>query len=245
MNNGHRRVTSPHRSVTEAPDGDLVARAGRGDRTAFGMLYLRHHQAAWRMAGVASGFSDDAEVALIDGFTAVFSALPADPGPDDFRHHLLVCVRRIALDRIFPRALAASAGDTANPDHVSGHHPADDEVADANIVRGGLLALPEIHRTALWLTEVEAWTPTEVATALALDLGTVPVMLNGARDALAHHCGLVSRRRARPTRAYRPALGAALASTLSTPPPLGGECQRRWLRERAMHAGLVGAARSA
>lgn len=66
-----------------AGDTELVARSREGDRLAFGVLYLRHHAAAWRVACTASGFSDDAEVAVIEGFSSVFSVLPPHSNPGD------------------------------------------------------------------------------------------------------------------------------------------------------------------
>src|SRR5215213_652500 len=75
---GGRESMEPHpEDVTSAGDLSLVAAARAGDRLAFGILYLRHHAAAWRVACVASRFSPDAELAVIEGFTRVFSALPA------------------------------------------------------------------------------------------------------------------------------------------------------------------------
>ena len=65
--------------LTAVDDLTLVHAARAGDRLAFGVLYLRHHAAAWRIACVASRFSPDAELAVIEGFTRVFSALPAEP----------------------------------------------------------------------------------------------------------------------------------------------------------------------
>ena len=62
--------------LTATDDLTLVQAARSGDRLAFGVLYLRHHAAAWRIACVVSRFSPDAELAVIEGFTRVFSALP-------------------------------------------------------------------------------------------------------------------------------------------------------------------------
>src|SRR5256885_13465741 len=88
------------------PTGDLglLQAARSGDRLAFGLLYLRHHAAAWRVACVTSRFSPDAELALIEGFTRIFSALPDisedfDAGGVSFRPYLLACVRQAALHR--------------------------------------------------------------------------------------------------------------------------------------------------
>ena len=220
-------------------DADLVVRAGRGDRTAFGMLYLRHHLAAWRIATVASGFSDDAEVAVIDGFTNVFSAVPAidlgdTPASDvDFRRHLVVCVRRIALDRILPRRMPAEPLDSD-----------DSGAPGVALLRSALRALPEPSRTVLWLSEVEGWSAPEVAMTLGLDLPAVHIHLAEAADAFRHY-GRRALRRRRPLATPRPEVGPGLAVAVPPVPALGGECQRRWLRERAMHAALAGSDRFA
>ena len=36
--------------ATLLSDSELVVKARQGDRRAFGTLYLRHHDAAWRVA---------------------------------------------------------------------------------------------------------------------------------------------------------------------------------------------------
>jgi hypothetical protein len=41
--------------VTTTDDWTLVAAARAGDRLAFGLLYLRHHAAAWRVAASRPG----------------------------------------------------------------------------------------------------------------------------------------------------------------------------------------------
>src|SRR5688572_2759246 len=162
--------------VTTADDLTLVASARAGDRLAFGMLYLRHHAAAWRVACVASRFSPDAELAVIEGFTRVFSALPEfsetlDETCVTFRPYLLACVRQSALDRAqgAGRAELSKTGPTTSP-----RPPAalaglslDGEVrlsgVEHHIARGALAVLAERDRSALWLSDVEAMTPGEVA----------------------------------------------------------------------------------
>jgi DNA-directed RNA polymerase specialized sigma24 family protein len=155
--------------VNTAEDLTLVQVARAGDRLAFGVLYLRHHAAAWRVACVASRFSPDAELAVIEGFTRVFSALPAESeefetGGVTLRPYLLACVRQAALDR----ASAAGRGDVADepPTPLAGLGPDGEVVLSAlehHVARGALAALPERSRIALWLTDVEAMTPGEVA----------------------------------------------------------------------------------
>jgi len=187
-------LVSPHL----ASDAELVARARDGDRTAFGVLYLRHHAAAWRLASATSGFSDDAELAVMAGFTEVFFSLPG--GDDSFRAHLLICVRRAALERSRTRRPDGGA-DLRDP--------------GASPVRAALTALPEPGRAALWLTDVEAMTPTEVATVVGLDARTVWRVAGSARAAVHAACP-----------------DAPLMSAAAPPPLLGGECQRHWLAHR-------------
>jgi DNA-directed RNA polymerase specialized sigma24 family protein len=187
-----------------APDAELVARARDGDRTAFGVLYLRHHAAAWRLASATSGFSDDAELAVLAGFTEVFSSLPRG-GEPSFRAHLLTCVRRAALERRRTRRPGgAGTGSGSGSDERQGH-----------AVRAALTALPEPRRAALWLTDVEAMTPAEVATVVGLDARTVPRMASAARATVRAACP-----------------EAPLTSAATPAPLLGGECQRHWLTHR-------------
>lgn len=154
--------------MTAADDLTLLQSARAGDRLAFGVLYLRHHAAAWRVACVASRFSPDAELAVIEGFTRVFSALPQeseefDAGRVSFRPYLLACVRQSALDR----ARAAGRVEAGSePAPLAGLAP-DGEVVlstlEHHVARGALAGLAERSRTALWLADVEAMTPGEIA----------------------------------------------------------------------------------
>ena len=113
---------------------------------------------------MASRFSPDAELAVIEGFTRVFSALPEETedfesGGVTFRPYLLACVRQAALDR------AAAAGRQAQrptSHRCSAGLGPDGEVVlsslEHHVARGALAALPERSRTALWLSDVEAMT---------------------------------------------------------------------------------------
>src|SRR5918996_3601165 len=127
------------------PDAELVARVREGDRIAFGVLYLRHQAAAWRLASACSGFSDDAELAVMVGFNDVFSAVPRTGDPA-FRAHLLTCVRAAALQRSRGR----------RPERVGPEPGAADGDGEVSFpLRAALAAVPERGRAALWLTDVE------------------------------------------------------------------------------------------
>ena len=188
--------------LTASSDLTLVQAARSGDRLAFGVLYLRHHAAAWRIACVASHFSPDAELAVIEGFTRVFSALPAESEEFErdgvtFRPYLLACVRQAALDRA--RAAGRAEPGSTRAARRSGHPPAsppppaplaglaaDGEVVlsslEHHVARGALAGLPERSRTALWLTDVEAMTPDEVAGILGSSPDVVAGLAQTARS---------------------------------------------------------------
>ena len=178
--------THPDDPIT-ADDLTLVEAARAGDRLAFGVLYLRHHAAAWRVACVVSRFSPDAELALIEGFTRVFSALPRKPealaaGGVSFRPYLLACVRQAALDR------ARSAGRAdASPAPLASLAPTGELVLSSlehHVARGALAALGERSRTALWLSDVEAMTPGEIAGLVGGRPDEITALLGQARQDL-------------------------------------------------------------
>ncbi len=170
---------------TTADDLTLVEAARSGDRLAFGVLYLRHHAAAWRVACVVSRFSPDAELALIEGFTRVFSALPLKAeefpaGGVSFRPYLLACVRQAALTR----ARTAGRAD-ASPAPLAGLAPNGELVLSSlehHVARGALAALGERSRTALWLCDVEAMTPAEIAGLVGGRPDEITALLGQARQ---------------------------------------------------------------
>ena len=182
--------------LTSAHDLTLVESARAGDRLSFGILYLRHHAAAWRMACVVSRFSPDAELAVIEGFTRVFSALPRKPedfSAEDvtFRPYLLACVRQAALER------ARAAGRTDDsPAPLAGLAPDGELVLSSlehHVARGALAGLPERSRTALWLSDVEAMTPAEIAAMIGGGPADIAALVAEARKELqaASHATLV------------------------------------------------------
>src|SRR5581483_10837894 len=240
--------------------GDLgLLRAARGgDRLAFGLLYLRHHAAAWRLACVASRFSPDAELALIEGFTRVFSALPDNPEDSDaggvsFRPYLLACVRQAAVDRARAagRAEGGAAGGPGPPPGDEIAPPAglgpDGEVVLAGLEhhagRGALAALDERSRTALWLADVDR------ARQAARGRHEVRAECRFAADHLeAYRAATLDPAEGVAVRAHLEACPpcrmrheeladgrAALAAAIPEAPLLGGETQHHWL---AASAGL-------
>lgn len=190
-------------ATVPATDADLVREVRAGTRSALGLLYLRHGEAAWRVACISTGFSADAEVALIEGFTEVFVVLPGEPDTRSFRSSLLGCVRQVALHRAGRRTDDPPVGPDEVDLRTTGSRPV--EV---------LSALPELDRCALWLMEVEAMTPGEASPVL----GVAPEVVCRRAEQARVHLG-------QPRQAtLRPVLLAALPPL----PLLGGECQRHY-----------------
>src|SRR5581483_10728363 len=186
---GEGRALGPHPDdVTAAGDFSLVEAARHGDRLAFGVLYLRHHAAAWRIACVASRFSPDAELAVIEAFSRLFSALPEEAeefrtGAVTLRPYVLACARQAALDRAGAAGRADGPGAPA-PAPLAGLGPEGEVVLSTlehHVARGALAALPERSRTALWLFDVEAMTPAEVAGILGGSPPEIAALADSAR----------------------------------------------------------------
>jgi RNA polymerase sigma factor (sigma-70 family) len=172
--------------ATLANDSELVVRARQGDRRAFGTLYLRHHDAAWRVACTSASSATDAEDAVAEGFAKVFAALPRMVDRDlAFRPYLLACVRNAAIDR-HRRERKIDLHDEV-PDQIGGvSEPGELVLADLerNLVGEALRSLPERWRTVLWLTEVEGMTPSEVSSIIGIKPNAVAALSYRAREGL-------------------------------------------------------------
>lgn len=153
----------PLKIVSES-DATLVRLAQSGDRTAFGLLYLRHHEAAWRVANAVTAFSPESAGVVIEAFARVLASPPHRlEGDAVLRPDLLTCVRHVALERAPVRQKAALRGcpkDSRTPPNEIVLTDVEPVVAEA--FRG----LGEPERTALWLTRIEALTPNEVGAVM-------------------------------------------------------------------------------
>jgi RNA polymerase sigma factor (sigma-70 family) len=171
--------------MTTLNEDELLDRAREGDKSAFGTLYLRHKDAARRVASMCTNSAADAEDAVAEGFARVFAALPRMSGRQIvFRPYLLTCVRNAATDRIRRERridLREQMPDTP------GAFTADDFAmlgVERNLVGEALQALPERWRTVLWLTEVEGMSPAEVSERIGIKPNAVAALAYRARKGL-------------------------------------------------------------
>jgi RNA polymerase sigma factor (sigma-70 family) len=164
---------------------ELLDRAREGDRSAFGTLYLRHRDAARKVAGMCASSAADAEDAVAEGFARVFAALPRMAGRQiAFRPYLLTCVRNAATDRLRrERRIDLREQMPETP----GTAQADDMALlglERNLVGEALQALPARWRTVLWLTEVEGLSPAEVSRRIGIKPNAVAALAYRARKGL-------------------------------------------------------------
>jgi RNA polymerase sigma factor (sigma-70 family) len=171
--------------ASQVSEDELLDRAREGDRSAFGTLYLRHRDAARKVAGMCASSAADAEDAVAEGFARVFAALPRMAGRQiAFRPYLLTCVRNAATDRLRRERridLREQMPETA------GSAQADDMALmglERNLVGEALQALPARWRTVLWLTEVEGLSPAEVSRRIGIKPNAVAALAYRARKGL-------------------------------------------------------------
>jgi RNA polymerase sigma factor (sigma-70 family) len=164
---------------------ELLDRAREGDKSAFGTLYLRHRDAARKVAGMCASSAADAEDAVAEGFARVFAALPRMAGRSiAFRPYLLTCVRNAATDRL-RRERRVDLRDSMPETPAS--LQADDAALlglERNLVGEALQALPSRWRTVLWLTEVEGLSPAEVSRRIGIKPNAVAALAYRARKGL-------------------------------------------------------------
>ena len=167
-------------------DSELVMRTRQGDCRSFETLYLRHLDAAWRVACTSAASTADAEDAVAEGFTKVFAALPRMVDRDiAFRPYLLACVRNAAVDR-HRRTRKLDLRDEV-PEYAAAAGDPDEVVLadlERNLVGEALQSLPERWRTILWLTEVEGMTPMEVSAVMGIRPSAVASLAYRAREGL-------------------------------------------------------------
>ncbi len=171
--------------ASQVSEEELLDRAREGDRSAFGTLYLRHRDAARKVAGMCASSAADAEDAVAEGFARVFAALPRMAGRQiAFRPYLLTCVRNAATDRLRrERRIDLREQMPETP----GSAQADDMALlglEKNLVGEALQALPARWRTVLWLTEVEGLSPAEVSRRIGIKPNAVAALAYRARKGL-------------------------------------------------------------
>ncbi|MEE9254000.1 MAG: sigma-70 family RNA polymerase sigma factor [Pseudomonadales bacterium] len=171
--------------VDNVSDGELVIRARRGDREAFGALarcYLRPALAvAWEFAPTR----DDAEDLVQDAFHRALRALPSFDESKPFRPWFFTILRNAGRNAAKRHARWTSVpvpaelpSDDADPEDMS--HRA--ELRER--IQGGLDMLAPMQRTCFRLCDIEGFDGVEVAEMLGVSAATVRTHRHRARATL-------------------------------------------------------------
>jgi RNA polymerase sigma-70 factor (ECF subfamily) len=185
-----------------ADDRELVERAARGDRDAFGLLVERHQDRAFNVAYQVVRNRDDALDVAQEAFARAYTSLGSFKGQASFTTWLHRIVVNLAIDAVRRRRRTAAPYDDRQgaADEPQTEVPAAGDPASAlhlkqvrALLARGLDALPPAHRAVLVLREIEGMSYDAIAKTVGCSPGTVMSRLFYARrklqQALRAHLG--------------------------------------------------------
>lgn len=180
-------------------DQQLVERAQRGDKHAFGLLIAKYQR---RLARLISRFVRDAaevEDVTQEAFIKAYRALPAFRGESAFytwlyrigintaKNYLLALKRRAPTSTQFDVDEAEGFEEAGLLQEVS--TPENELMSKqvVEVVNSSLRQLPDDLRTALTLREIEGLSYEEIAVVMDCPIGTVRSRIFRAREAIAEN----------------------------------------------------------
>jgi RNA polymerase sigma-70 factor (ECF subfamily) len=166
-------ATMPRVAVLEPTDEDLLARVADGDRDAFGDLYERYARAVLGLAMRRLGDRGRAEDAAQEAFASVWRAARTyrrDRGP--VAPWLYAVARNAIADRGRAR-VEPPAEPVDTPSNELGPEDHAEQSWVAWRVHRAIETLPDSERTVLELAYWRGLSQSEIATELAIPLGTV------------------------------------------------------------------------
>lgn len=191
-----------HRDPLTTTDADLLPRCRAGDEAAWKDLVARHTRKVFGLAYRFTGRVDEAEDLTQEVFVKVYQTLGRYREADGaFGAWLMAVARNHAIDHYRRRRLerAVRAEDPVVLEAMPSReeHPVAELEREERVrlVHSGLRALPPDLRLPLILCDLQGMPYEEVASALAIPLGTVKSRINRARIELAkrlvrRHAGL-------------------------------------------------------
>jgi RNA polymerase sigma-70 factor (ECF subfamily) len=175
-----------------AAEAELLLKAGRGDESAFLLLYERHRTPVFRFACRMLGSAHLAEDVTQECFLSILrrpEAFRAERA--SLRTYMCAIVRHLALKQLRKRGQETVMDDPPDePQAAAWSTPAEspletvmeDEAARA--VRRAVEALPPLQREAVVLFEYQEMSLADIAAACDIDVGTVKSRLHRARERL-------------------------------------------------------------
>jgi RNA polymerase sigma-70 factor (ECF subfamily) len=166
-------------------DERLLDRAGRGDETAFLLLYERHRNRVFRFAYRMLGSVELAEDITHDCFLSLIrQPRRFDPNRSSLGTYLYAAARNLALKHFRHPHNETTIEDAQEELLVCVEEPLqkllDEELSTH--VRRAVASLPPLQREALVLFEYEELSLAEIAAIVETDVGVVKSRLHRARE---------------------------------------------------------------
>jgi len=170
--------------LDDRTDRELLAAHVAGDGDAFGVLVQRHRARLWAVAVRTLRDPQDAADALQDALISAYrgaASFRGDSAVTTWRHRVVVnaCLDRIRREKVRPTVPLPEHHDPASP---RDEHAGTDARLD---VVAALAQLPEGHRNAIVLVDLQELSVAEAAEVLGVAEGTVKSRCSRARAMLA------------------------------------------------------------
>ena len=172
-------------------EADIIRKAQAGDRDAFNLLVLAHHDRAYTLAYHIMGDPDSAADSTQEAFLSAFRRIQTYRG-GSFRAWILRIVANACYDELRRRKRrpAQPLEDPASGDElpIPDPSPSPEQAAQQDEMNRAIEqcigALGAGQRAVLVLSDVQGFTYEEIAGALGINLGTVKSRLSRARLAV-------------------------------------------------------------
>lgn len=169
------------------PDGPLVDRAKRGDRSAFEQLVERHQHRMFTLAARTLGASADAGDAVQEAFLRAWLALPRFRGGSLFSTWLYrICLNAAHDQRLKRKAEPVELVERPDPRDAFAESELSSELQAA------LDSLDETYRAAVVLYDMLGCSYAEIAEITGVPEGTVKSRIYRGRTELAQRLGTKS-----------------------------------------------------
>ncbi len=167
-------------------EAELITRAQKGDREAFGMLVMNNHAAVYTLVYRMTGSGDLSDDATQQAFLNAWLHLPSYRPGSSLRAWLSRIAMNACLDAL-RRDKRISPDEDAiqyTTDPLPGPETTLMNKQREQTIQQALLALNESSRSVLVLREYNGMSYQEIADTLNVPLGTVMSRLNSARTQL-------------------------------------------------------------
>ena len=170
-------------NIEEEDDPQLVARAQRGDRRAFGVLVQRHQVAVYRVCVRILIDVDDAADAAQESFLRAYTRLDSFRQQSAFKTWLVRVAVNVSLNARDRRQPVEELDELRLPPTPSAEAAAMRADTVASVHRA-LQILPHNHRVAVILRDLEGYSYGEVANILDVPEGTAKGWAHRGRERL-------------------------------------------------------------